>query len=275
MAQVKLLKIASDGLPLEFNSTADDITLNSYTVQGGGPVLSGTGLDLNNQDLSDVSDIDFNDPSVSTIEQTAGALIIDNIMAKDRANAMASTADIQFGVITDAVGEVDSLVLPKLAGAPTAVPTGGEGSFLYDSTNDKLWLYTTAGWDDLSTVASAANIDDTYTAGVGGVAARDVVYISAADTVLPAVASAANTSQAVGFATAAALAAATATVRKFGRLSGFSGLTPAARYYLDATTPGAITSTTPAGTGNTIIQVGYAKSATVLDIMIESLGRRA
>ena len=57
MAQVKLLKIDSNGLPKEMDTAADDITLNSYTVDGG-PVLD-VNLDMNNGDISDVNDISF------------------------------------------------------------------------------------------------------------------------------------------------------------------------------------------------------------------------
>lgn len=46
----------------------------------------------------------------------------------------------------------------------------------------------------------------------------------------------------------------------------FSGLTPGARYYLDATTPGAITTTAPGDA----VSVGIAKSATVLWIDIDT-----
>lgn len=57
----------------------------------------------------------------------------------------------------------------------------------------------------------------------------------------------------------------------YGECPLFSGLTPGARYYLDATTPGALTATAPAD-GMT---VGIAKSATVLFVDIDALGVRA
>lgn len=57
----------------------------------------------------------------------------------------------------------------------------------------------------------------------------------------------------------------------YGECPLFSGLTPGARYYLDATTPGAIAATAPAD-GMT---VGIAKSATVLFVDIDALGVRA
>lgn len=275
MAQIKLLKIASDGVPLEFNSASDEITLASFTVQGGGPVLSGTGLDMNNQDVSDIKNLDFNDPSVSTIEQTAGALIVDNIMAKERENLMSTAGGISFPVITDVAGEVDAFRLPALAGAPTATPsTGGEGHLVWDSTNDKLYAWTGSAWDDLSTVQAASKVINSYTADEA-LSARDVLYISAADNVSKALANNTSQSYAMGLAVASAADTASVEVQSEGVMTGFAGLTAGARYYLDATTAGAITSTIPTGTGNTVVQVGYAKSASALHIHIEQMGRRA
>lgn len=274
MAQVKLLKIdPTDGVPLEFNSASDDITLASFSVQGGGPVLGSTGLDLNGQAAIDASSFQVTDPTTGFINQTAGNLIVDNIMAKERNNLMTTAGAILFPVITDNAGQVDALRLPALAGAPTASPTaGGEGYLVWDSTNDKLYAWNGSAWDDLSTVSSAETLESIYTAEVT-IAARDVVYISSADNVSPASASSVAASCALGLAIAGAAAAASVSVRKSGVLSGFSGLTPAARYYL-STTAGTITATLPTGTGNTIVQVGYAKSATQLDIAILQLGRR-
>lgn len=272
MAQIKLLKIASDGVPLEFNSASDEITLASFTVQGGGPVLSGTGLDMNNQDVSDIKNLDFNDPSVSTIEQTAGALIVDNIMAKERENLMSTAGGISFPVITDVAGQVDAFRLPALAGAPTATPsTGGEGHLVWDSTNDKLYAWTGSAWDDLSTVQAASKVINSYTADEA-LSARDVLYISAADNVSKALATNTSQSYAMGLAVASAADTAPVEVQSEGVMTGFTGLTAGARYYLDASTAGAITSTIPTGTGNTVVQIGYAKSTTALHIHIEQMG---
>lgn len=275
MSQVKLLKIHTNGIPVEFDSAADDITLNSYSVQGGGPVLSATGLDLNNQDVSDVNDLAFNDPTTGTINQTAGLLVVDNIMAKERNNVMTTAGAILFPLITDTAAQVDSFKVPNIAGVPSATPAFSSvaGYLAYDSTNKNMYVWDGAAWDNMNTVSSTNNVDDSYIAETA-IAARDVVYISSADNVSKAAASADVTAQAVGFATAAALITAPVNVRKYGRLSGFSALTAGARYYLSATA-GTITATVPAGAGHTIVQVGYAKNATDLDIQIQSLGRRA
>lgn len=57
----------------------------------------------------------------------------------------------------------------------------------------------------------------------------------------------------------------------YGECPLFSGLTPGARYYLDATTPGAITTVVPADG----VTIGIAKSATVLFVDPDALGLRA
>jgi hypothetical protein len=276
MAQVKLLKIAADGVPLEFNSTSDDITLNSFTVQGGGPVLDGTGLDLNTQNLSDVGNITFTDPSTGTINQTAGNVVVDNLMAKERDNVMTSAGAILFGSISDSAGQVDSFKIPDIGAVPSATPafSTDAGYMVYNSVDKKFYIWDGSAWDDQSTVSSANYIEDTYTAAVA-LTANDCVYISAADSVSKAKADAAGTSQAMGFAVASALITAPVSIRKYGVLAGFTGLTAGARYYLSGATAGAITATTRVASGHTIVQVGYAKSATALDIQFQSLGRRA
>lgn len=275
MAQVKLLKIATDGVPLEFDSASDDITLASFTVQGGGPVLGATGLDLNGQAASDAASFQVTDPTVGFLNQTAGNLIFDNIMGKERSNVMTTASDILFPVVSDTAGQVDALRLPALAGAPTATPTNsGEGFAVWDSSNDKLYVWGGSSWIDLTATGTATDILNSYTAEVA-VAAKDVVYISSADSVSPANAGAVATSYAVGFANASALLGNPVGVKTDGIIGGFSGLTPGARQYLSASVAGAITSTVPVGTGNTIVQVGYAKSATDVQIQLLQLGRRA
>lgn len=276
MAQVRLLKIHTTGVPVEFDQAVDDITLASFTVQGGGPVLGATGLDLNNQDVSDVNDLSFNDPSTGTINQTAGALVVDNIMAKERNNVMTTAGAVLFPLVTDTAGQLDSFKVPHIAGAPTATPafSSDAGYMVYDDTNNNMYVWDGAAWDNMNTVSSTENIDDSYIAEVA-IAIRDVVYISSADNVSPADADSDVTSQAIGLATAAASATDPVNVRKFGRLAGFTGLTAGARYFLSAATAGTITSTVPVGAGNNIIQIGYAKNTTTLDIQIQILGRRA
>jgi len=276
MAQVLLLKLDANGYPLEHSSSGDDVTFLSYSVTGGGPVLSGTGLDMNNQDVVDVNDLAFNDPTSGTINQTAGALIVDNIMAKERSNVMTTAGDILFPVISDSSGQVDAFRLPALAGAPSATPTAtGEGFMVWNSSDNKLYIWNGTAWDDQSTVSSAENIDNIYTVEAD-VAARDVVYISSADSVSPAIGTSASEAQgSIGFAMATVTATNPVSVRSEGIMSGFSGLTAGATYYLSTATAGAVQSATPTGSGNVVLKVGVAKSATAIHAQFQYLGRRA
>jgi hypothetical protein len=275
MAQIKLLKIdPTYGIPLEFDTASDEITLNSFTIQGGGPVLSGTGLDLNNQDISDIKNVAFTNSSTATITVNSTAFIADNMMFETKENVMTTAGAVLFPVITDVADEVDAFRVPVLAGVPTATPAdGGEGYLVWDSTGNRLFAWDGAGWDDLSSVASATNIQDSYVAGEN-LTATDAVYISAANTVSKAECDVAAASLLLGFATNTVASAGTAIVQKAGKLPGFTGLTVGARYYLDATA-GAIVSTVPTGAGNVIVQAGYAYDTTGLDIQILQLGRRA
>lgn len=56
----------------------------------------------------------------------------------------------------------------------------------------------------------------------------------------------------------------------YGECPLFSGLTPGARYFLDATMPGAVTTVAPTDG----VQIGIAKSATVMYIDVDSLSAR-
>lgn len=276
MAQVLLLKIDANGDHQEMDTASDDITLASYTVTGGGPVLNAN-LDMNGGNISDAGDLSFTDPTTDGITNTNGTFAADDIMFDNYENVMEATGAILFpGGITDAADEVDAFRLPALAGVPSATPAdGGEGYLVWDSTNNHLYAWDGAAWDNLSTVDAAGKVCNSYTAGEI-LAAVDMVYISAADTVSKVDASSAGAaSQGIGFAEAGAAAAASVNVCSEGVLGGFTGLTAGSRYYADPGTAGGITTTTPVGSGNILLQAGFAKSATELHIQIQRLGRRA
>lgn len=55
----------------------------------------------------------------------------------------------------------------------------------------------------------------------------------------------------------------------------FSGLTPSENYFLSETTPGAITTTAPAGSGQIVLHLGRAYTATQLVIQIGTQTRRS
>jgi hypothetical protein len=274
MAQVKLLKIDTDGIPVEMDTASDSITLASFTVQGGGPVLGATGLDMNNQDIIDVQDLAFVDPSLNTINQTAGTLIIDNIMAKERQNLMTSAAGVVFPSITDTNTQVDSFKLPHIAVAPTVTPSYSSDSGYLVSGNGKLYFWNGTVWDDYSTSLQAQQVANIFDAE-GALADRDALFINVSGRVDKADCDANVSSQVCGFAkNSAAIQGDDVDVCSMGVLDGFSSLTVGSRYYLGATA-GLISASIPVASGQNIVQVGYAKSATELMVMIQPLGRRA
>lgn len=274
MAQVRLLKIDSNGLPKEMDTANDDITLNSFTVDGGA-VLDDTGLDMNNTNISDVGDLSFTDPTTDGITNTNGTFAADDIMFDNFENVMETGAAILFPSVADNVDEVDAFRLPALAGAPTAAPAdGGEGYLIWDSSADALYAWNGAAWSNLSIVEEAERVCFEYTAGEA-IAAGQAVYISAADTVSLADTSAEATSRIIGVAGAAIANGAQGKICSDGVVGGFSGLTAGSRYFQDPATPGALTTTPPTGSGESIVQVGYAKSATELALQIDFLGCRA
>jgi len=271
MAQIKLLKIATDGLPEEMDTSADEVTLASFTVQGGGPVLNAN-LDMNNGSISDADGLSFTDPTTDGITTSSGVHAADKIMFEDEENSMDVGSSILFPVVADNVDQVDAFRLPALAGAPTAAPAdGGEGYLIWDSTSDKLYSYDGSAWKDMSIVEEAKRTCNPYTAGEI-LAANEFVYISGSGEVSKADSS--TNYQVIGVTGGAAASAASVNVCSEGVVAGFSGLTAGDRYFLDSTS-GAITSTIPTGSGNRIVQVGFAKSATEMHLQIAFVGRRA
>lgn len=97
----------------------------------------------------------------------------------------------------------------------------------------------------------------------------DVVYISAADTVRKARADAVGTKDAFALAAQGVNAAAVGNYQTDGVLGGMTGLTPGAVYYLSPTTAGAITTTAPSASGQYVVRIGIAVSATEMAIDIQ------
>jgi len=98
------------------------------------------------------------------------------------------------------------------------------------------------------------NLECTPTTAVG-----DVVRVDAAGIVTPAMANSLANSLVLGIVESKSDDT-TATVRVSGLTveSVFSGLNETAEYYLSATTPGQITQTIPAASGQVIVKIGQA-----------------
>jgi len=124
-------------------------------------------------------------------------------------------------------------------------------------------------------VDEAERIENIVTVNAA-VALGDPVYWSTvADRVAPADAATLATTRVVGIATTAQpTPGSTTTMVSIGIAAGvLSSATPGTRYYLAA--GGGLTATRPTGSGNRIIQVGYAVNSTDLWVEIQDFGRVA
>lgn len=97
----------------------------------------------------------------------------------------------------------------------------------------------------------------------------EVAYIFGAGAVKKARADALATMEGFYFAAAAIAPAAAGYFQSGGTLAGLSGLTAGATYYLSPTTAGLITVTPPSATGQFVVRLGKAVSATEFEIRIE------
>jgi hypothetical protein len=70
-------------------------------------------------------------------------------------------------------------------------------------------------------------------------------------------------------ATRRSLSGQAATVYFEGTITGLTGLTPGGRCYTSAATPGAVTQTPPAASGNVVQFIGVAVSATEVSFEAE------
>ena len=96
-----------------------------------------------------------------------------------------------------------------------------------------------------------------------------IVYISAANTAKLAKADASGTKGAVAFATTTIAPAATGTYQLAGIMSGLSGLTAGAVYYLSVSVSGGMTSVAPTAYDDYVVRLGIAISTTDFLIQIE------
>lgn len=242
MATIKVLKVGTRGVPTE-QATTDDALFESYQV---------------------------NDPTTKGLKPTGSMIAFDNVVAKERDNVFTTAGALLFPAIADSAGEVDAFRLPQRAGIPTATPTAsGEGFVVWDSTNNMMYVWNGSAWtNSFASASSANNIDTTFNADTGGLTARQAVYITDTDEVGPASNASLAASEVIGFNTSGSVSAGNpAVIRSRGTLGGFSSLTPGALQYLG--TAGGITETKPSGPGESIVKVGYAKSATELFIDIQ------
>lgn len=147
------------------------------------------------------------------------------------------------GVLTEVEAKIASAGAGD-AGKIVALDAGGK----IDST----MMPSGVGSDSKSMTASEA------------ISAGDVVNIHDSSGAKVRKADATTSSKsAVGFAPSAIASSATGTIQFEGTITGLSGLTIGATYYL-ATTAGGITTTPPTGSGQVVQKIGVALSATEL-----------
>ena len=167
----------------------------------------------------------------------------------DGSNTISAAARVQMSVTSDTSG----LKLSGDAASP--------GNSTYYGTN----AGGTKGFHALPSASAAET--RTMTAGEA-ISARDLVYVSASNTVMKAVANSAS-KFAVGIAVSAISNGATGTIT-FPPIvvSGFTGLTVGSRYYLSASTAGAVTTTPPSGDNEFSQFVGVALTTTEMLVNI-------
>ena len=144
-------------------------------------------------------------------------------------------------------------VLTELEATTTSAGAGDAGEIVALDSSGKL--------DSTLMPAGFGSDSKSMTAGEA-LTAGDLVYINGSGNALKADANA-IAKAAVGFVLASISNAASGTVYFEGTITGLSGLTPGARYFL-STTPGGITTTAPTGPADIVQQVGFALSATEL-----------
>ena len=173
-------------------------------------------------------------------------------------NILTDSARIDF-TYTDGTPSITADIVAGSIG-PTQLEATAVTPGSYTNTN------LTVDADGRITAASNGSSGaETYTAGEA-IAARDLVYISAAGTVMLADANAEGKA-AQGFAPSAISNGASGTiVFNDGKITGFAGLTNGARYFLSNTTTGGISlyGGLTYATGDIQQQVGVAEGTTIL-----------
>jgi hypothetical protein len=115
-------------------------------------------------------------------------------------------------------------------------------------------------------IVASATPGVVYTVGAGGVTKGDLLYISAADTVLKKDITTSTYAVGLAFTTEAAAGLVKTVAENAVIVGALSGATAGTRYYWSGT---ALTTTMPATSGNYVWLVGVAKNATDLDVHVE------
>ena len=219
----------------------------------------------------------------------SGQLVVTGLPSLFEINGTAVGATVTAGNLDDLTDGSNADALHTHSGTSISLNHSDLGGVTSDQHHPQ--LHTIASHSDTS--ATGAELDELtdgstttlhYHAGSSGaaddynvdsaVAVADPVYwTSTGDRVAKADAATLATTKPFGVATTAqAVVGSPATIVSLGIASSvFAGATPGDRYYLAA--GGGLTATRPTGTGNRVIQMGFAKNATDLWVEIQDYGR--
>lgn len=128
----------------------------------------------------------------------------------------------------------------------------------------KLFQLDANGLIDPSFMPSGIVADSVTANANGAITAKDLCYMEAAGTIARATAAVSGFAT-IGFAQTTVSTGNPVVMQLEGKITGLTGLTVGARYYLSSTTPGGLVATPVTGTGKLHQFVGTAVSTTVLN----------
>jgi hypothetical protein len=123
--------------------------------------------------------------------------------------------------------------------------------------------------DTLAASVSEVDVISLVNADAGNHVLGEFVYLFSAGNAKKAKADAIGTKNALAVALATITPSASGTYQTDGIVTGLSGLTAGAVYYLSDATAGAMTATAPTSTGSYVVRLGIAISTTEFEISIE------
>ena len=274
-------KIEVTGLPALFEVAGTAVgtsvtapNLDTLTDASNADALhthTGTGVSLAHSDLSGVTS-DQHHPQLHSIashnDTTATGAELDTLTDGSNADALhdhtAASVSLAHSDLTGVGTDDHHPQSHTIASHSDTTATGAELDELTDGSTTTLHNHAGAAGQQ-----GDWNVDS-------AVAVADPVYwTSTGDRIAKADAATLATTRPFGVATTAqAVVGSPATVVSLGVASSvFVGATPGTRYYLAA--GGGITPTRPVGSGNRVVQMGFAKNATDLWVEISDYGRVA
>jgi len=142
------------------------------------------------------------------------------------------------------------------------------------SSAGEVLTWNGAAWIAAAPTAGAGLITDSFTSGAA-ISAGQVVYLAADGFVYPAQSNSATTSSVVGVATQTVMGGVSVNVGVLNQSGAlFTGLTAGTEYFLSATVAGAVVpyATLAATSGAQIVSLGYARSATAIQLAVNRRG---